>query len=772
MCTGEGVNGKIGFPAPSFFRVRPLFTSVCCFALGICSAKAACLDGLRRAIPTILVAVIALVWLVHGNRRFALLCICFFVGAGACALRLIPPPMPKEKAWRIEGTICSEPGVNEEACWCVLRDVTVWTQDGQVQTLPGRLSCYFAADGASGLRYGERVQAQGSSYAPRGQRNPGGENEILSLALDGAYMRFYAYDPVIVVKRAGFSLRGLSIDAANALAARMDVLFGAASPLLRAVLLGDTGAMPHAWTQWMNRSGIAHILAVSGLHVALWFSLLRSVVAFLHPCPWQRLVMLAVLLAAYTLLTGMRDSAIRAAVMLLTLESGRAFKRRSDPLTSLALAAFIILLVRPLDLFAPGFTMSFGAVLGLLFFKRVARRWTNRGVLSHLKRSLMTTAAAQLGALVPMVGSFGMVSAVSLLTNLVALPLVGLLLPFGAVAVALDYLYAPLGAVPASIARGFAAMLMGLSSAASRLPFATIRIPTFAPWTAVAYYAGLFLLSSAVVWSWHTRIAALAVLTLCAVLCGMCLAEPAVFYEQLDVGESLCGVLHAWGKRYVFDCGERGGGLSTYLRRYAGGVEALFISHPHADHFSGLADLLEDDVPIGTIYVPVEAGVFGKDAEYDELLNLAKNAGTQIVALCAGDTLRFDGVTIDVFAPPASTSAGTEPNDRSLALRIVTEGWTLTRDLVWDGATEPEGVACDILQVAHHGSADASNKRALEGMNPRIALISCGESRYHPNEQTVNRLVEAGASVYITREEGAIRVVFFPDRLEVTGFCR
>ena len=193
----------------------------------------------------------------------------------------------------------------------------------------------------------------------------------------------------------------------------------------------------------------------------------------------------------------------------------------------------------------------------------------------------------------------------------------------------------------------------------------------------MAYYAGLFLLSSAVVWSWHTRIAALAVLTLCAVLCGMCLAEPAVFYEQLDVGESLCGVLHAWGKRYVFDCGERGGGLSTYLRRYAGGVEALFISHPHADHFSGLADLLEDDVPIGTIYVPVEAGVFGKDAEYDELLNLAKNAGTQIVALCAGDTLRFDGVTIDVFAPPASTSAGTEPNDRSLALRIVTEGWTL-----------------------------------------------------------------------------------------------
>lgn len=73
----------------------------------------------------------------------------------------------------VEGTICSEPGVNEEACWCVLRDVTVWTQDGQVQTLPGRLSCYFAADGASGLRYGERVQAQGSSYAPRRTAQPG-----------------------------------------------------------------------------------------------------------------------------------------------------------------------------------------------------------------------------------------------------------------------------------------------------------------------------------------------------------------------------------------------------------------------------------------------------------------------------------------------------------------------------------------------------------------------------------------------------------------------
>lgn len=758
------------FPAPGFFRTRPLVTACCAFALGIFSARLFLLDGSAFAALAVLPALAPLVFS-RARRGKIIVALCFLLGFFNCAARLYAPPMPQPGKWTIEGTICSDPAVYSDSVRCYLRDATVFTEEGE-RRLRGRIYCYLPQDAQSALEYGQRIRVQGKSYALRGQRNPGGYNEKLQLNRNGAHVRLYASAPAEVLAAARFSVRAKAIAVSRALGERMDALFGEASPMLRALLLGDSREIPGEWSRWMNRAGIAHLLAVSGLHTALWFALMRRAMQPFHPAPAVRTAGLAALLALYALLTGLRSSVVRASLMLLALEGARTVRRKADPVTSLSAAGFVILAFRPLELFAAGFRLSFGAALGLtLVLPALKRRVPKTELLRRPCENAAVSLSAQLGGLAAAAACFGGTSLTGLFVNLLAVPMAGVLLPAGALAVALDAIWRPLGGVAATICRGICAMLLRMAQLASG-GAAFLRVPAFRPWTACAYYAGLFLVSTAVVWRRRTRVIVLAALCAVCLLCGMVFSDPACFYEQLDTGEGLCGVLHVDDKIYVYDCGRYSSELAETLRRYPGGVEAVVVSHPNADHFNGLWGLLEDGVRIGALCVPANATALGCGEGYFRLLAAVQEAGVRVIELSAGDTIRTGEVTVDVLAPERDNIAGSSANDRSLVLRVAVRGRTLLLTGDADGPTEPAGVACDILQVPHHGSRKACDERALAGVRPQIALISCGNSPYHPDEQTVERLKETGASVYVTRKSGCVRVIIGENELKVEEFIK
>lgn len=758
---------RVVFAAPEFLRPRPLAAACFAFALGILAAKLLLLDG--RAWGAALAAGAA-GWLAlsRAKRGAAAVAVCVLLGGANCAARLAVPEMPACGNWTVEGTICSDPAVYDGFARCYLRDVTVYPEEGEARPLRGTLYCFLAQDAQSGLTYGETIRATGKSYALRGERNPGGYNERLILARRGAHVRLYASEPVERLAGARLSVRGLALAANHALAARMDALFGEASPVLRAVLLGDSTEMPETWSQWMSRAGVAHLLAVSGLHVALWFALLRRLIAPAHPRPLTRLAILAALLACYALVTGLRASVLRASLMLLTGEGARAAKRMNDPVTSLALAGALILAFRPLELFTAGFLMSFGAMAGITLLYPVLTRKKPEGLRGDAMQSLAVSLSAQAGALPAVAACFGRIAPIGVLLNLIAIPLATALLPVGALAVALDAVYAPLGAIPAQMARGVCALLLRLSELAAAVPLASVRIPAFRWWTALAFYAGLTAVSSAVRWNKKTRLRFLAALCAVCVLCGVWFAEPDCFYDQLDVGEGLCGVLHIGGKIYVYDCGRYSSELACVLRRYAGRIEAVVLSHPNYDHYKGLWGLLEDGVQIGAVVVPPNALACG-DEEFAALMAAVAYAGIPVVEMAAGDSFRTDELTAEVLAP-ARGEIPRDANDLSLVLRVTVRGRTLLLTGDADGATEPQGVACDVLQTPHHGSRKACDEASLAGVSPQIALISCGNSRYHPNAETVARLEAAGAQVYATRGSGRIRVIFEQDGLRVEEY--
>ncbi len=748
------------WPAPSFFRRRGLMSAALAFVAGVWVSSYVPYLSYLWSVPAVLLVVAVLLRRVRW-MAFALAALGMFsLGALRGGMELAVPSLPEMGTWQAEGTVTGIVTQNDRAVMFTLADVRVINAEGTLESIDSNLYCYYPTTSASRLEHGQRVAVRGTAYLPNAARNPGGFDQKMWMAQSGSHARMYLNRAPAIIDYAGFSIRGFAIRANEVLCAATDRLFGPVSPVIRAILWGDQTDVPDVWYSWFRDSGIVHLLSVSGLHVGLWFVLLGGLLAPFPLSPRVRWWILMVLLSAYALLTGLRASTIRAVLMLLMVQGSRIAGRKYDPLTGLSMAAALILMARPLDLFGASFQLSFMAVLGLVLLQRPlarALRARSKGVVE-----LFTVSAGAQAATLPMCARwYGNVSLVALVLNLFAVPLAGLLVPCAAVGLLLSAVWGPLGYLPVMAARGMVAALLALSKLASAASFATVSVGAFSPWMLAAYIGCMFLCSTAVVWKWRIRLPAMAVLVAGAVAVGALNGDFLPRYVQLDVGQALSGVLHVGGKTYVYDCGDANSDLTEYLIYTGSRVDALFLSHPHADHVRGMQEMFDAGLLTGQVYVPENATAFGADSGYEELVMLAAQRGDGTIALSQGDVLEIPGGQIEVIAPTAEVTRGSDPNDRSLVLLVTIGEHSLLLMGDADGAAEPLGVDCDVLQVAHHGSKNAARAAFLKDATPDIALLSYGKNSYgHPAQETVERLTDAGATIYATQESGAITVYF------------
>lgn len=763
---------KISWPAPSFFRSRPLLCGVLAFALGILISRFVPFGCWMIAAFLLTVVFACLLRRVKILAYMLVLLSLALLGLSRAALEWDIPKMPEETRWTVSGIVDGPVSQGEKAISFFMKDVHVLSESEEWTPIHSNLYCYYPTEAITRLRHGQEVRVTGSRYLPSVPRNPGGFDQKTWLAQKGAHVRLYATSAPKVLKQAGFSIRGFAYNIRDELGARMDVQFEQTAPIVRAMLLGDQTKVPDEWSDWMRDSGIVHLLAVSGLHVALWYFLLDRLLRFLPFSPRVRWWLLLCILSAYALLTGLADSVLRASVMLLMIQGGHVLKRKVDPVSSLAFAAGCILTVRPLDLFAPGFQLSFCAVLGLVLLRPTLRKALPSKPL-WLWDGLSTTVAAELGFLPAVASWFGNVSVIGLLVNLVAVPLAGLLIPAAVLGTALYAIWSPLGWPLIMAAKGLAIVLLLSAKVGAAIPMAILRVPAFAWWTVITFFLVMLLCSTAVIWRWRLRIACAALAACLAIGIGYLHGDFFVRYIQLDVGQALSGVLHVGGKTFVYDCGNKNSDLTEYLIHSGSEVEGLFLSHPHADHIDGLGELLDAKIPVHNVYVPSNAEAFGGEAEYRELLSRAWTAGATVTDIATGDTLSLNGLHARVVAPERGATRGNDPNDRSIVLLVEIGNQALLLCGDADGAAEPLGVDCDVLQVAHHGSRLSAQSDFLADATPEIALISTGRNSYgHPNPEAVQRLEDAGADVFITRDTGAVTVYFTGDQIRVEAYCR
>ena len=639
--------------------------------------------------------------------------------------------------------------------------------------------------------YGERIELRpgdrftGSFRLSRADRSADGE---LDYELRSKGVLLIGSGRVTSVEDGGDPLRYFPVRLSRRIFERLGALIPAdAAGLPQAMLTGDRRGLSEAVREQLSAAGASHIVAVSGLHVAM---LLGVLVLVLGSRGRLAAILGIPLLALFVLMTGASPSVIRAALMLGLLLLAPLLKEENDPPTSLAFAGLLILLVNPRAVANISFQLSFAAVAGLLLvtppllerFRAappVKRIETRRGsarlprplnallvrVPRALVRFLCASTAATLGALcfsAPIAALyFGSMPVYAVLTNLLVLPLATLCLEGALLTLGLglfsDAAGAFLGRLLAWPVRGICAVCRFVSE----LPGCRLWMDGYG--LAFLLFAGGLLLLALLLREKKPARPLLALLA--ALLVAVCLqsaeaASKRFSFAALDVGQGQCVCFRTPDFSAVTDCGgsHAGEAATSWLRQHgAKRIDALILTHYDADHAEGAATLLSL-LPVGTVWLPD----VGFDPEMRaEVETAALTAGAELCYVNENALLPFPGGQLSLYAPVS------DRNDNAACVCVLYSvgeyDMLVTGDLDAAGEyalLEREALAPVELYVAgHHGSNHSSTEALLDALRPDTVFVSVGRNGYGlPGAEALARIEAVGAAIYRTDECGNLEI--------------
>lgn len=528
--------------------------------------------------------------------------------------------------------------------------------------------------------------------------------------------------------------------------------------VLVALTVGEQRAIPVAQWEVFRRTGISHLISISGMHVsfvallaggALGFCW-RRVPALALRLPARKAAALAAMAAAtaYALLAGMGIPVQRALIMLTVVAGSLLLGREPAAGRVLALALLAVLVIDPWAVLAAGFWLSFCAV-GIILFLLGGRIGAAGGWRDAARVQLGITLAT-LPVLLALFQSFSLVSP---LANALAIPAVS----FVVTPLALLAMVLPVDAL-LRLAHVLTALTMQPVEWLAATPYALWQQAAVPAWLVAAGVAAALLLLAPR--ATPGKPAALVVL-------GGLLAWPAARPEPgalratvLDVGNGLAVHLQTARHDLLYDTGPPYGPLADAGGRVvlpylaASGVtrlDKLVLSHDDADHVGGAASVLEG--------MPVASVLAGEPG------TLAVAGGPPVVACAAGMRWEWDGVRFDVLHPVAGLPPARRNNDDSCVIRVEAAGGSLL--LVGDieqraeaGLLRRADVASSVVIAAHHGSRSSSSPAFVDAALPEAVVFSVGYRNPfgHPHPAVWARWAEAGARNWRTDSQGAVEI--------------
>ena len=771
----------------SFFarqaRARPL----ACFAIAFLTGAVLALEWRLPAVPCAAAcAALLAAWIAAAARRrryAAYAALAFALVAGMLRLSAAVEAVPEiETRYSVpmKGRIVSEPFTNP-VTGRVISQFRLEELDGEPSGLLVRLYLRGDEEMLSRVDYGQAISLTGHLWACDPVTNPHEFDFGWFLRRDG--MSGYATAKIqdAAIEPGDADLRSAIISVRRSVAERIDALFPRSAAMVRALVLGDRSLLSEEMRDALSRTGTAHLICISGLHVTVLALALSKLLGLMMPKRWASALTL-LFLVPYGALIGFGAPFVRALIMFAVFSFAPIAGLPSDPITRLCVAMLAYLLYRPMDVSDVGFVLSCSACAGILLLmppltdlvglRRLRERRPPVGRVKRLARRvalfspelLCASLAAQLASLPAVIAYFGVQSIVSLPFNLVCVPLCMAGYAVALPALILSAVSMPAAALFAAVPDALLGMLTGLTAWSARLPLTGVRVGRY-PWPLALAHAGIIVAASElsrIRLCWR-RVLPFALILIAALSSLIAFARAWPFsIVFLDADQADCAVVRTRGRTYLIDAGDTYTPAADYLSATALRLDGIFLSHPHQDHAGGLNDVLTAFRP-GAIYVP--AGWFDApdvSPAMTEGIERAREMGVPIVELTAGDRIALSGAASLTVLSPA---VGMEPdgvNDLSM-LALIECGDTsalFTGDL--SQAAEPEFIPdADVLKVAHHGSDKATSQRFIDACTPDIAVVSVGENNYgHPSEETLERLADAGANVLLTRDRGAITLTY------------
>ncbi len=807
---------------------RPLLVILIPFAAGIVTGTFFFLPVLPLMTALIVSAAFLLLPALRNRTGLSTLNLCLFVfllGALNVHYDLHRVPGPRDisrfagnEKMTLEGFVAENPKVFPEKA-----DLTVETAriigDGRIEPVESRI--LLSIKNPRELPdYGDLIRFKAKLKPPRSFHNPGGFDYERYLRMKGIRLRGTLDKSGYVVIRTG---------GGNPLKSRLEkfrttlrriIRANASSPegeIIQAMILGEQSEIPREVMDRFNQTGTSHIIAISGFNIgiiaAFSFLIIKALTGFSeHLLLRFNMVKVSTLFAfvpiiLYAFIAGFGISVVRATLMILSFLAAILLGKDRDLPNTLAFAALLILAASPLSLFDVSFQLSFSAVASILYIvprfsflpaahpDHPIKHPRLRKALSGFILFLAASLAATLGAAPLIAYYFNLLSLITLLANILIVPIMGYLVILIGMAMILT---APLSSWLTIALVKICAWLTGLSlsiaESLSRLPLAYTFVATPTLPELAAYY---LLLITGVTWIdlWRERRDPKGTgmteaskerlrLFTCLLLVFFMVDGMYFFYKDrhagrlratfLDVGQGSSALIDfPGGTKMLVDGGGSYDGrfdtgryiLAPFLwHEKIARVDIVVLSHPHPDHLNGLIYILR--------HFHVREVWSNGDAEdsafYDLFRKIIAEKGIRHCIMEKGrPPIIINGARIDVLHPPEHLDRGSfDTNDRSVVLKISygDTGILLPGDISAQAESlllkQGKTLRSDVLLAPHHGGARSSSLPFLRKVRPDIVIFSCGAGNIFrlPHPGVLERYREAGSRILRTDLDGALQI--------------
>lgn len=627
---------------------------------------------------------------------------------------------------------------------------------------------------------GNYISLKGNYFANRDVRNPGEfdyNSQLLKKGIIG-FVNCYDSENLKIIDNKKYFFQSAIHQVRKNIAATIGELFDKKTAgLIKGLLLADRSEISsQTKTEFIN-SGVIHVLAVSGLHVG--FITIIFLFLFERTGIYYKTILTILGLFLFLLLTGSAPSVFRAVIMASVYLLAKLLGRDTNGYNSISIAAFIILVFNPNELFNPGFQLSFAAVLSILslnpfFVKRIEALHIQNIILKYLLMFIGVSLSAQIGTLPFTNYYFGKLSLIALAANIVVIPATALLVGIGITGIIVSLISTSIASVVAISGNLISFLMTSFVKYSANQSFAFVRINNFSIIDILLYY--VFFLSFFISIRYFRNSIAKAILfvlffssfTVYASLDNkQLLADGKLSVMMIDIGQGDAILIKLPNNKIIlidagnalknYDCSER---VIVPLLNYLNidKIDYGIITHMDRDHFAGFIYLIANNKVRSLIKTSTQNS--RKEMQFEEYVKrnrvnirfvndtLIKVANTRLYLFKNIDTNKVKNASL---------------NDKSIVLKLVygstsflfTGDAGFLREKLLMKRYGPF-LDSDVLKIGHHGSKFCTSKQFVEFVSPEVCLISAGAlNRFgHPSKEVLNRI--NNSKVFRTDVEGAI----------------
>ena len=635
------------------------------------------------------------------------------------------------------------------------------------------------------LSAGDRVLIYGRLLEPFEERNPGEFDYKRYLKLHNIYKTFSAqgFSNVEIINRnnISFIMQKIIYPAREFASANIDKYIpGDEGAFLKGLVTGERQDISKKVKDDFVKTGIMHVIAVSGLNVAYIILSITLILSLFRVPRIPKVIIIIAFLIFYCFFTGYPASIIRATVMGSLILIANVIQRKTNFYNIIGISVLIILIYDAKQLLDPGFILSFSAVLSMVFFyekfdeiylqKILDSRLRFKKIIYILVSIIFVTIAAQLGTLPITSHYFEKISFISIIANAIIVPLSNLSMAIGFFQVLTAIFSDYLSSVIAEVNFILLSFQLHTTDFLASFKFGYIDFYKFNTINTIGYLALLLILFTAKKGTLKIRLYISSIIIVVLIFFN-------INYDNnlkitfLYVGQGDCTLIETPdGSNILIDCGMKdfkfNSGESTivpYLKRKGiNKIDLLILTHLHNDHIGGIESVLEN-IKVSKI---ISDGAAEENSLIYKMNKLIIENKIPVEKFYSGDFIEgYGNLRLFFLNPIQNDTLHTKEHSKSMVVKLVygkTQALILG-DLSVEGESFVTGnygnfLKSDILKVSHHGSKNASSIPFLAECKPEYAVISCGKDNVfgHPSYLVLAKLDVLGAKVLRTDKDGAV----------------